>query len=79
MLFRSQEDDFGAVPDDILAEHVRAYRAYHALPLRDKIELYPLHLVVVTPDDELTPQWRALLSQGKEVYNQGGYRVVSLL
>lgn len=77
--YRELLGDYDKIPDDIVAEHVEAYRKYNALSLEEKLRLYPLHLLVLTPHDQLTPHLQALKERGQTLYEQDGFMVVSLV
>lgn len=71
--YREAAHDFAAIPDKEVSEHIQAYREFYALPLKNKVNQYPITAVVTTPSDTESRAWSAFLLCSKEVFAQNGY------
>lgn len=59
------------IPDEVVAEHIKAYSEFYALSLEEKLNLYPLDIVIITPWDEMTEEWEEVL--GDVIWEKDGY------
>lgn len=71
--YREAADDFAALPENEVSEHIQAYRSFVTLPLHDKISRYPMTAVITTPGDPESRAWSTFLACSKEVFAQNGY------
>jgi len=77
--YRELLGDYAAIPDAVIREHVAAYREYMKLSFREKLTRYPLTMVVTTPSDPDTVQWRTFLSCSKPIFQSPGYGIRALI
>jgi hypothetical protein len=73
--FRERYGSYDAVPDDVVAENVVAYRTFLALPDTQKIGLYPITAVVLPDDVKETPAISLLKSMSDQVFASDGFTV----
>ncbi len=76
--YRELGGNYDALPDELVAEHVKDYERYYALSFEEKMKLYPLDYVIVTPSDKQTSEYRSLFTRSTELYSAHGYRVVAI-
>lgn len=76
--YRELGGNYDALPDELVLQHVKDYERYYALSFEEKMDLYPLDYVIVTPVDKQTLEYQQLLKGGNELYSANGYRVLAI-
>ncbi|MSR67562.1 hypothetical protein EXS65_01910 [Candidatus Peribacteria bacterium] len=76
--FRRLRGDYAAVPEEIVLQLVKEYESYYALSFREKTSRYPLDYFITSTTDVQTKELRMLLSGGKNLFSDSGYRIIAL-
>jgi hypothetical protein len=76
--YRELLGQYDAIPDAVVREHAQAYAEYLELSTEAKLSRYPLDLIVTTPNDPMTTEWKLLLSRGQSVYKDGNFEIIDL-
>jgi hypothetical protein len=75
--YRELLGSYEAIPDEVLKEHLQAYREYVGRPLEEK--LAGIHFLVFTPEDARTPMHRLLERRARLLLRlSGGYTIAFL-
>lgn len=73
LYYRESQGAYEAIPDEAIAETVRAYRAYAVAPLAEKLRRSPTDIIVRAKAAPSTAQLRAVLARGALVYQDAWY------
>lgn len=75
IFYREITGNYAAIPDQELIDLASEYQIYSSLPLSEKIQKYPIDILVQTSEDVTTVAWSQFLSCTTEVFAAEGYTV----
>ncbi len=73
--FREQYGSYNAMPDDLVAQNVAAYKSYLGMLDTAKIRLHPINALVLPDDMKETPAISLLKSMSDQVFASEGFSV----
>ncbi len=76
--YREATGSYAAIGDAEVQKHGRAYRDFLELTTTQKLERYPLHLLVIRQDDARSPAWQELYAHSLPVVQDAFYEIRSI-
>jgi hypothetical protein len=73
--FREQYGSYDAVTDAIVSENIESFKKFLLLSFDQKLALYPIDIVVFTPESPDTTALREIRLRSREVFAEQGYSI----
>ena len=78
LYYRDAAGGYDQIPDSEIQKDLAIFREFFALPLEEKLHLYPLRYAVFPVDASVTDAMRQVQARSRRVYKDDAYEVWDL-